>query len=123
MFLPYRPFLENLEKREVFSAGPLAGVHPLPDNGEAILAASTYGRGLLAANLSHDANVATSIVSPRDAASGLPTSARAMMLPYLEQDNIYKLASHDAVFQDLRSGADLLPTHTSREGIIAILIG
>src|SRR5262245_21404318 len=121
MFQPFRPIVENLEKREVFSAGPLGAVHPLLANGEESLLATTYGRGLVAADFSQDASIVTSIVSPRDAASGLPTSVRA--LPYLEQDNIYKLAMHDAVFQQLSSDSGVLSTQTSHQGIIAILIG
>ena len=79
------------------------------------LVATTFGRGVVG-DFNNDGLPDLTIVSPRDAASGLPSSAYSLTLPYIEQDNLYKSTHIQAL------DAGVAPDAT-RSQIIAVLIG
>jgi hypothetical protein len=154
----FRPAVETLERREVFSAGPL-GIHPLnisgQGSGDPIPAESisfniaAHGEGLAASPLEIYGNTAPRQFSGSAAADGTSNVLIALLLPYMEQDNVYRsgsgytdttlddesfiipvqwdygrhAAAHDVIFAELADVGDRLPRDEESNQIIAILIG
>lgn len=143
----FRPTLERLENREVFANS--LGISPVPDM---LSAADPLPIAPLSSNLTSQA-----VATGHDQVAGVATGdfnsdgadfVQAMILPYIEQDNLYKQVnsargdrafisqlyqdllgrsndtSHDAVFNQLGFASDGQFGGMNRpQGIIAILIG
>jgi hypothetical protein len=107
----FRPTFETLEKREVFSAGPIdVPAPPVSDIASPTgLVATTYGRGLVG-DFNGDG---------RDDVAGIAGDgirALRQLLPYMEQDNVYQSSGGSAI--DVVFDRDM-----TQSQIIAVLIG
>jgi hypothetical protein len=132
MMRPFRPAFENLEKRDVCAAGPLA-VGSDHAWGHSLAARADYPLADdMAAHV--DSSQASGDRSPAvvDVVDGTSNTLTALLLPYIEQENLYKQraligppddSTRDAIFADLDANSSLFPSDAERSQIIAILIG